>query len=722
MSALSRLPQSAVHAYQHYVSKDYNAMRGSQCAFGPSCSEFAKEKIADEGLSGVMDAIYRLRRCTKETSGARFTSLLRYTLHCPEDKVESFFTFTSPEMRAKWDAFRAELTQSQAALDSGDTQTGAARVEDPLRRFSKSVHVEQHGELRADQTPHFTLVPRREASEPQRADRGRLANTVRRAAAATIGTLSATAGALGGAVGAAILGAKECAIAGRGGLAILQRQVESKHGVGSLTGSLPVLRRLDHLHKKMEVIPGRVIEQSVGAVIGGAVGLVGGSAAGAATGSRMGWDMGSLLGENLADEKLSNAFPSRGILPSSAHASIEKKSATPGPMTAERAESMRKALGSPPPEFKEEHPPPAEHPWAIVGLLDGTDPMLEAHEARKLTIFQNRTSGNAHGTLHIRRGPSTVRRALPWVAVGLVPLALMASPVLGLAAGVGLWATLETTLKTRETRERECEKLGVPLRNGSSLLELSSGKEVGKDPSSETLSDSQLSELLASNLSPGDSPNVLLLSGHGDRRGGISGYSPARLAHALDQAERKVDLGILEGCQTATLESLQPLAGRVRYALVTQNNMNALGLPWNHLLQTLPESGGDVMEFGKNAVSMIGGIETVPSLSLIDMSKIPALEKSLHELTGQLGFDSQLSHAVEAATVEPPNGSQHSSPPRRIDVGRFLTALEGQGVSPLIRDKIVEVRDKLSEAVSCKQSQGDLSGLSMEDPASLSRR
>ena len=84
---IQTLAQLPVSAYQRYISKDYNGVRGSQCAFHPSCSAYAKEELADKGLSGLKDTFYRLRRCTAGTSSERLTSFLLHAAHCPPERV-----------------------------------------------------------------------------------------------------------------------------------------------------------------------------------------------------------------------------------------------------------------------------------------------------------------------------------------------------------------------------------------------------------------------------------------------------------------------------------------------------------------------------------------------------------------------------------------------------------------------------------------------------------
>src|SRR5579862_9905363 len=54
----------AIRGYQKYISRDYNAHNHAHCMYYPTCSEFVKESMVDDGFwRGGMDGIMRLLRC-----------------------------------------------------------------------------------------------------------------------------------------------------------------------------------------------------------------------------------------------------------------------------------------------------------------------------------------------------------------------------------------------------------------------------------------------------------------------------------------------------------------------------------------------------------------------------------------------------------------------------------------------------------------------------------
>ena len=79
-------------------------------------------------------------------------------------------------------------------------------------------------------------------------------------------------GAVGAGIGTALVGLREGAVAGSGGLSLFKRQVESEHGTGSLAGSMPMLNRLDRFASRLDPLPGQVLETLIGGAAGG-VGL-----------------------------------------------------------------------------------------------------------------------------------------------------------------------------------------------------------------------------------------------------------------------------------------------------------------------------------------------------------------------------------------------------------------------------------------------------------------
>lgn len=719
---IQTLAQMPVSAYQRYISKDFNGVRGSQCAFHPSCSAFAKEELADKGLAGLKDTFYRLRRCTAGTSSERLTSFLLHAAHCPPERVSEFFTLEDPEVQKHWDTFQEQLDVNRPRLLGDEPQQGAKGLTDAMSEFFRHVHMSVHGELKPGVAPRFHLQLKREPQPLVRADRGGFANLVRSAGSTVIGAVGAGLGAVGASLGAALVGWREGLAAGSGRLPLFKKKTEDRYGVGSLSLSEPFLEKMSRASTKLDRLPGRVAETVIGGVVGGAVGLTAGVVGGGLFGAQTGWQMGRLLGTNWTDEKLSQAFPSKGEQLGKTPKGAQPDSEAPD-LDSNQVTLFQRLLSQVPPSLAPELPKAKVAPaWTVVGLMDGTDTALERHEVAKLDLFKERAPEGLSSFLHIRRGPSKLRKALPWMAAAATPVALAASPVLGLGAAVGLWASLEHSFRDQENRQNEQLKTQAPIWDGSKMFDGDS--IIEESGSTAPLKTAELAEMFQQRLPENSDRSVLLLSGHGRGSEGIGGYRTQTITKALDLADRDVRLGILEGCQTATLEGLTPLQGRMRYAAASQLDMDGMGLPWHHLLGHLHEMGESPEEFAQATVALVGGLPTVPSLSLLDLKALPALQGSIESLSASLlvnGESRNVQKAVAKATYVAPEGVAKMARPKRLDLAKFLDALDEDSLTEETQSELNRTRKALGRVVVANKSEAPLGGLSMEIPAPLKR-
>ena len=713
---IQTLAQLPVSAYQRYISKDYNGVRGSQCAFHPSCSAYAKEELTDKGLSGLKDTFYRLRRCTAGTSSERLTSFLLHAAHCPPGRVSEFFTLEDPQVQKHWDRFQEKLASNRSRLMGDEPRQGAEGLTEAMSEFFQHVHLSVQGELKPGAVPHFHLQLKRQPQPLVRADRGGFANLVRSASSNVIGAVGAGVGAVGASLGAAVVGWREGLAAGSGRLPLVKKKTEDRYGIGSLSLSEPFLEKMSRAATKLDRIPGRVAETVIGGAIGGSVGLVAGVVGGSLFGAQTGWQMGRLLGTNWTDEKLSQAFPSKGEKPAQTPRENKPDSKTPE-MDSNQVALFQRLLSQVPPSLTPRLPKAKIAPaWTVVGLMDGTDPALERHEVAKLDHFRDRAPDGLSSFLHIRRGSSKLSKALPWIAAAATPLALVASPVLGVGAAVGLWTILEHNFRKQESRQNEQLRSQAPIWDGSRAFEGSS--VVEESSSTAPLKTNELAEMFEQRLPEDGDRSILLLSGHGRGSNDIGGYRPRSIAKALSMAGRHVRLGVLEGCQTATLEGLAPLQGQMRFAAASQLDMDGMGLPWHHLLGHLSEMGESPEEFARATVNLVGGLPTVPSLSLLDLKALPALQSSIESLSRSLLVNKEsqnVKKAVEKATYATPQGMAKLARPKRVDLAQFLNIL---GES---RTELNRTLEALGRVVVVNKSEAPLGGLSMEIPSSLRR-
>lgn len=129
---------------------------------------------------------------------------------------------------------------------------------------------------------------------------------------------------------------------------------------------------------------------------------------------------------------------------------------------------------------------------------------------------------------------------------------------------------------------------------------------------------------------------AVVVGGHAVVHQSVGDVALRDIAASLGVAERvtgeKVDVIMLEGCQTAELETLKKMAPYARYALVSEDVMNVTGLPWQRILKQaspLPEDPRAMVEAVAQAAGGRGG---VPTLSAIDLEKVPALVEAVEEL------------------------------------------------------------------------------------------
>jgi hypothetical protein len=222
---------------------------------------------------------------------------------------------------------------------------------------------------------------------------------------------------------------------------------------------------------------------------------------------------------------------------------------------------------------------------------------------------------------------------------------------------------------------------------------------------------------------------MAVFSGHANSHDNIAGYHPSTLGAALQTASQQVgtlDLLILEGCRTGTLEALLPLTKGARYALVSQLPMAKVGLPWKGILEQSGMSDLGPRELGETIVRMVEGLPSLPTLSLIDLEQIEPLARSLESLAPLLPPE-RVAEAMRRARVEAPGAkglgqklfeeAQALAPASHsVDLKAFLDNLDG--LSPEAERLKEHTAALLARAVVAREGQVG-GGLSVEGTSFL---
>jgi hypothetical protein len=397
--------------------------------------------------------------------------------------------------------------------------------------------------------------------------------------------------------------------------------------------------------------------------------------------------------------------------------------------------------------------------WTLAAHLDATKKDLDPSTTREAVVFQNNPQPELAAILELRRKPPSKATAI--LKMAALPAAMAAAAVacylapgwlsgsLGLDA-ISLGALSFFKGRKELTLTQEAPKYHQESNwSGSRTLDVSAGK-----PSADMKLNSPVLEKTswAGTLQRYPSQySAVLVSGHAHAYKGVAGLKPAEIQAGLREAHqssgKKVDLLILEACEGANLETLKEFGQHAKYALVSQDQMWAAGLPWSYVLPKLDELAQTPESMGTNLVKLTGGLEgKVPTLALIDLEKLPAVTEGVEKLAGKLAesLDGPQREGILKAFSEaerfpgPPKAAEgllgrlseifrrvkeRVMPPDLGDLGGFLQGLSQHCSDPQILELAQQTQKALSEAVVSNQvsqaQQGKANGLTMRMPTGL---
>lgn len=193
---------------------------------------------------------------------------------------------------------------------------------------------------------------------------------------------------------------------------------------------------------------------------------------------------------------------------------------------------------------------------------------------------------------------------------------------------------------------------------------------------------------------------------------------------------RKTDVVVLAGCGTATLDSLAQLAPHARYAVVSQDFMHVTGLPWSQVLKRLSPLPDDPRTLVEGIVSLAGGRKSTPTLSAIDLERVPPLTRTVEDLGRVLedamgrGYRRDVRRAFREATHVPQTlgglmGRINRTVGGVADLGDLLERLRQRCGDAAVQHAIADVQEALSQTVVSNAASPGLaaSGINVRVPA-----
>ncbi|MCA9795571.1 MAG: membrane protein insertion efficiency factor YidD, partial [Candidatus Eremiobacteraeota bacterium] len=114
-----RVGERLIRTYQRYISADYNGARHSHCAYYPSCSEHARQSLAEQGpLEGAARALGRYWSCGSEAHERNMHDYL-HGLHHDSRALLAETTFADEASRAQFEQLKAMAERFEPGLHSG---------------------------------------------------------------------------------------------------------------------------------------------------------------------------------------------------------------------------------------------------------------------------------------------------------------------------------------------------------------------------------------------------------------------------------------------------------------------------------------------------------------------------------------------------------------------------------------------------------------------------
>lgn len=310
-----RVLDGAVRVYQRKISRDYNAHNGSRCPYSPSCSQYMRDAVHQDGLiRGSLEGLMRLQRCKRDIAENRMQDFAALLL--AEDPSGRHAPSADERIVFRDHQARDVLTQVRDGIEQTRTLTESGRVaEAQSRQQGWSAQLRNELEVwvldppgRPTDLPSRFVVGSRSAA-PAHEDPPRRFQWLRNAVGAVSGTVGAVAGA---AVGIAILGGFEALtaatvlapVACSGQTDRFNAWLERKYGADTVFGMVDDERRAGKVGYEVHRFVHRglrsnLLATAVAAPIGIPVGVVAALCHGAYQGARAGWLAGHILGRNL---------------------------------------------------------------------------------------------------------------------------------------------------------------------------------------------------------------------------------------------------------------------------------------------------------------------------------------------------------------------------------------------------------------------------------------
>ncbi|MCA9793398.1 MAG: hypothetical protein KC910_16425 [Candidatus Eremiobacteraeota bacterium] len=417
--------------------------------------------------------------------------------------------------------------------------------------------------------------------------------------------------------------------------------------------------------------------------------------------------------------------------------------------------------------------PAQPRPWNLVGYLDARHHELDAPTTREAVDFFQHAPENTAVSFQLARQTRSAgwqrtigkleKMVLPAavVAVGAAAftLGLPALVTAGLAVeaiGTGAMAWLDGNKRLQSVQRNEAFHQ-EPAWKGVKAFDLETQQAAGPThlPAVEK-TEKPFNQFLLDKMQAYPSQySAVLVSGHGDGYRKVAGQKLEEVAETLAanrrQTGKKVDLVVLEACKMGNLEGLAKLAEGARLAVVSEDAIWDVGLPWKPILEKM-DAGVDPEQLGRAIVATSGGIEhrgevKIPQMALVDLEKLAGVCESVEKLAGRLqdeidGGNKEKVRAAFASTRHFPKAPQprmqgllglgerlYNKVKRDIfypdlgDLGGFLDGLDREFSSQQMRQTVAEVRQGLQSAVVSNQVhpsyQGQAHGLSLRMPSPI---
>lgn len=309
-----RLGERLIRTYQRYISADYNGARHAHCAYYPSCSEHARQSLAQDGaVDGTAHALGRYWSCGPAAHERNMHEYLHAVAHDPQAAL-AVTDFENDASRAQFERLQAMAQQFEPGLHSPqvlEQRRAEAGLADAWNRWSEDFEL-----LRYDQPDQsrqgFLIRPRSpQPSTPERTSWQRLAVA---ASGAVAGLVGGVVGAVaGGVLGLAAGGALTVSVANRSQDRFEQAQQE-RYGQPGIDGVRSHLGHLTGPTRRLRLGLERAgLGQVAAGVVAGVVGslwaLPAGLVSGLFGGAKTGGTMAAALGRNTSAEALGVARP-----------------------------------------------------------------------------------------------------------------------------------------------------------------------------------------------------------------------------------------------------------------------------------------------------------------------------------------------------------------------------------------------------------------------------